>query len=169
MSDIPAVDPDVFTRRRLEAERTAEARSDALRRRETWLVALRVALSVGLLVVSFFPIIDEKRPSRQHVVWEFVGAIGQGPEGTLVGVWTLVTLLLVVAALVTPGGHVGRRRQWVTLAFLIAFAGGHFILAAMDSAAHSGITVLAAYWVLVGLSAATAIAWFPRQDIDALE
>lgn len=169
MSDIPAVDPEVIRRRRLEAERAAQDRSDALRRRETWLVALRVALSVGLLLVSFSPIIDEKRPAKQHVVWEFVGAIGQGPEGTLVGIWTLVTLLLVVAALVTPGGRVGRRRQWVTVAFLITFAGGHLILAAMDSAAHSGITVLAAYWVLVGLSAATAIAWFPQQDIDARE
>ena len=167
MSDIPEVDPDVIRRRRVEAERTAQARSEALRRRETWLVALRAALSVALLVVSFSPIIDEKRPSKQHVVWEYVGAIGQGPEG-LVGLWTLVTLLLVVAALVTPGGRVGRLRQWVTLAFLITFAGGHFILAAMGNG-NSGTTVLAAYWVLVGLSAAAAIAWFPRQDIDARE
>jgi hypothetical protein len=168
MSDIPAVDPEVIRTRRLEAERAAQARSDALRRRETWLVALRVALSVGLLLVSFSPIINETRPAKQHVVWEYVGAIGKGPEG-LAGLWTLVTLLLVVAALVTPGGRVGRLRQWVTLAFLITFAGGHSILAVMDSAARSGFTVLAAYWVLVGLSAVTAIAWFPQQDIDARE
>ena len=168
MSDIPAVDPEAIRRRRLEAERTAEVRSEELRRRETWLVALRVALSVGLLVVSFFPIIGEKRTSKQHVVWEYFGAIVQWPQGTLVGLWTLVTLLLVVAALVTPGGRVGRRRQWVTLAFLITFGGGHFILAAMGNGS-SRTTVLAAYWVLVGLSVASAVAWFPRQDIDARE
>jgi len=168
MSDIPAIDPEVFRRSRLEAERFAEARAEELRRRGTWLMALRVALSVGLLVVSFFPIIGEKRASKQHVVWEFVGGIGQGPEGTLVGIWTLVTLLLVVAALVTPGGRVGRRRQWVTLGFLIAFTGGLFVLAAMGNGS-SGTTVLATYWVLVGLAAATATAWFPRQDIDAPE
>jgi hypothetical protein len=168
MSDIPAVDPEVFRRSRLEAERAAEVRAEELRRRGTWLVALRVALSVGLLVVSFFPIIGEKRTSKQHVVWEYVGAIGQGLEGTLVGIWTLATLLLVVAALVTPGGRVGRRRQWATLGFLITFAGGHFVLAAMGNGG-SGTSVFAGYWVLVGLAAATATAWFPRQDIDAPE
>jgi hypothetical protein len=102
MSDIPAIDPEVFRRSRLEAERFAEARAEELRRRGTWLMALRVALSVGLLVVSFFPIIEEKRTSEQQAVWVSVGGIGQGPAGTLVGIWTLVTLLLVVAALVTP-------------------------------------------------------------------
>jgi hypothetical protein len=44
----------------------------------------------------------------------------------------------------------------------MAFAGGHFILAAMG-----GTTVFAAYWILVGLAAATAAAWWPREDIDA--
>jgi hypothetical protein len=165
---VPGLDPEIFRKSREEAERAAQARADLLQRRVIWLSALRVALSVGLLVVTFFPIIGEKRMSKQHAVWEYVGAIGQGPEGTLVGIWTLLTLLLVVAALVTPGGRLGRRRQWVTLAFLIAFAGGHFILAAMGNG-RSGTTVLDAYWVLVGLAAATAVAWFPRQDIDARE
>jgi hypothetical protein len=165
---VPGLDPEIFRKSREEAERAAQARADLLQRRVIWLSALRVALSVGLLVVTFFPIIGEKRTSKQHAVWEYVGAIGQGPEGTLVGIWTLLTLLLVVAALVTPGGRLGRRRQWVTLAFLIAFAGGHFILAAMGNG-RSGTTVLDAYWVLVGLAAATAVAWFPRQDIDARE
>jgi hypothetical protein len=168
MSDIPAIDPEVFRRSRLEAERFAEARAEELRRRGTWLMALRVALSVGLLVVSFFPIIEEKRTSEQQAVWVSVGGIGQGPASTLVGIWTLVTLLLVVAALVTPGGRVGRGRQWVTLGFLIVFAGGHFVLAAMVNGS-SGTTVLAAYWVLVGLAAATAAAWWPREKIDARE
>jgi hypothetical protein len=165
---VPGLDPEIFRKSREEAERAAQARADLLQRRVIWLSALRVAMSVGLLVVTFFPIIGEKRTSKQHAVWEYVGAIGQGPEGTLVGIWTLLTLLLVVAALVTPGGRLGRRRQWVTLAFLIAFAGGHFILAAMGNG-RSGTTVLDAYWVLVGLAAATAVAWFPRQDIDARE
>ena len=165
---VPGLDPEIFRKSREEAERAAQARADLLQRRVIWLAALRVAMSVGLLVVSFFPIIGEKRTSKQHAVWEYVGAIGQGPEGTLVGIWTLLTLLLVVAALVTPGGRVGRRRQWVTLGFLIAFAGGHFMLAAMGTGG-SGTTVFAGYWVLVGLAAATAIAWFPRQDIDARE
>ena len=165
---VPGLDPEIFRKSREEAERAAQARADLLQRRVIWLSALRVTMSVALLVVSFSPIIDEKRPSKQHVVWEYVGAIGQGPEGTLVGIWTLLTLLLVVAALVTPGGRLGRRRQWVTLAFLIAFAGGHFILAAMGNG-RSGATVLDAYWVLVGLAAATAAAWWPREKIDARE
>jgi hypothetical protein len=165
---VPGLDPEIFRKSREEAERAAQARADLLQRRVIWLSALRVAVSVGLLVVSFFPIIGERRTSKQYAVWEYVGGIGQGPEGTLVGTWTLLTLLLVVAALVTPGGRLGRRRQWVTLAFLITFAGGNFILAAMGNGS-SGTTVLAAYWVLVGLAAATAVAWFPRQDIDARE
>ena len=136
--------------------------------RRIWLSALRVAVSVGLLVVSFFPIFGEAKTSGQHIVWELVGGVGQGAAGTLVGIWILATLLLVTAALVTPGGRVGRRRQWVTVGLLIPFAGGLLVLAVMTNDS-SGSRIFAAYWVLVGLAAATAAAWWPREKIDARE
>jgi len=165
---VPGMDREVIRKRREEAERAAQPRADLLQRRVIWLFALRVALSVGLLVVSFFPIFEEEETSQQHIVWEFVGAVGQGAAGALIGIWTLATLLLVAAALVTPGGRVGRRRQWVTVGFLIAFAGGYLLLAGMANGS-SGSRIFAAYWVLVGLAAATAAAWWPREDIDVRE
>jgi hypothetical protein len=151
--------------RRLEAEREAAVRDERLRRRVIWLLGQRVAVSVALLVVSFFPIIEDTKKHEQHIIWEFVAVLGNDALGTFVGGWTLVTLLLVAAAVVTPGGRLGPLRQWATVGFLATFAVGHLLLAGRTSG-QSHHQVFAAYWVIAGLALAAAAVWWARPDID---
>lgn len=137
-----------------------------LAERRVWLSALRVFFTGGLLVASVFPILSNRRNDDQLWLYGYAENMGGGPIVFIAGAWTLATLGLALAALVTPAGRLGRIRQWATVVALACFALGHVMLAGLASSQNSTMEVYPNYAACIVLAAAAAAAWIRRSGID---
>ena len=107
----------------------------------------------------------------QETIWSgFAHASSDGGPGIFVFGWSLATIGLVVAALVTPGGALGAARQRITAGALLCYAAGDALLMA-TGVGNPEFGIFAARYVLVtSLAAGAGAAWLPRRfDSDARE
>ncbi|MCB0912508.1 MAG: hypothetical protein KDB60_12915 [Propionibacteriaceae bacterium] len=124
---------------------------------------LRMALSVALLVTGCNPIwIDQDDNSVS--LWQLIGAITDG-LGVLVGGGVLLALVVLLAAVLTPTGRLGRNRQVFTVAVLFCLSLGLVVLAA-QGADQQFEGMQANYLTCLLLAAATGVAWIPRDTVD---
>lgn len=150
---------DVSTETAFEAAR-AEA---VLARRTLWLTAERIVFSTGMLVAAVFGWFQTQ--DGAYGLWSFLWPPDRNPLTRWVGGWTLLTMLLVVAALATPGGMLGTRRRWATVAALGLLTAAHLVVL-MTYAGAPFFSVHPTYGVLIVLAAASTCVWWPRAGID---
>lgn len=144
----------------------AAEREAVMARRTLWLSTERVVFGTGVVVSAIFPWYEWQ--DGVFGLRSFLLFPDQDPYLRWVGVLTVLTMALVVAALVTPGGLLGWRRRWLTVAALGLLAAVH-LMVLMTYADAPLFHVSPAYWVLIVFAAASTCVWWPREDIDDVD